>query len=355
MSKNILFDHFKNYTVESVTSGHPDKICDQVSDAILDACLKQDPKSRVAIESFGSHGLFVIGGEVTTKAKFDAKKIAAKVYRDIGHTDKLKFVTNIIKQSPDIAMGVDTGGAGDQGIMYGFATDETSEFLPKAIALVHKLTKGLEELRRSKKIKWLLPDGKAQITVHGGKIKTVLVSAQHKKGIPLKTIRHEITEKLIKKVIGKNLKDINVLVNPTGRFEVGGFVADTGLTGRKIMVDSYGGIIPHGGGCFSGKDPTKVDRSGAYMCRFVAKNLVAKGLARSVLVSVAYAIGKADPLMLEAQDEKGRSLTAYVRKHYDFRPRAIIERLNLQAPIYLATASYGHFGRPGFPWEKIES
>lgn len=354
MAKNILFDHFKNYTVESVTSGHPDKICDQVSDAILDECLRQDPKSRVAIESFGSHGLFVIGGEVTTKAKFDAKKIAAKVYKNIGHSDKLKFVTNIIKQSPDIALGVDSGGAGDQGIMYGYATDETPEYLPKAVALVHKLTKGLENLRRSKKIKWLMPDGKAQVTMQNGKIKTVLVSAHHKKGVKLETVRREIADKLIKKLV-PGIKDSQILVNPTGRFEVGGFIADTGLTGRKIMVDTYGGIIPHGGGCFSGKDPTKVDRSGAYMCRFVAKNLVAKKMGKSVLVSVAYAIGKAEPLMVEAINEKGKDLTGYVKKHYDFRPLAIIEKLNLRNPIYFQTASYGHFGNPHLPWERIEA
>lgn len=351
--KNVLTDHLKNYTVESVTSGHPDKICDQVSDAILDACLKQDPKARVAIESFGAHGLFVIGGEVTTKAKFDATKIAAQVYKAIGHKDKLKFVTNIIKQSPDIAMGVDNGGAGDQGIMYGYATNETPEFLPKAVALVHKLTKGLEDLRKSKKIPWLLPDGKAQITMENGKIKTVLVSTQHKKGIKLETVRREITNKLIKKII-PDLKGVTILVNPTGNFEVGGFVADTGLTGRKIMVDTYGGLIPHGGGAFSGKDPTKVDRSGAYMSRFVAKNLVGKGLAKSALVSVAYAIGKAEPLMLEAKDEKGKSLSSYVKKHFDFRPLAIIERLNLRNPIYLQTAAYGHFGKTDLPWEKID-
>ncbi|OGM84129.1 methionine adenosyltransferase [Candidatus Woesebacteria bacterium RIFOXYC1_FULL_43_18] len=350
---NIFSNSFKNYTVESVTSGHPDKICDQVSDAVLDACLSLDPKSRVAIESFGSHGLFVVGGEVTTKARFDAAKIAGKVYKSIGHTDKLKIITNIIRQSPDIAMGVDTGGAGDQGIMYGFATDETPEYLPKAVAMVHKLTMGLEDLRRKKKIKWLLPDGKAQITIKNGKIKTVLVSTQHKKGISIETVRREITDKLIKKVVG-DTKDFEVLVNPTGRFEVGGFTADTGLTGRKIMVDTYGGLIPHGGGCFSGKDPTKVDRSGAYMCRYVAKNVVAKGLAKNCLVSVAYAIGKAEPLMLRAMDEKGNDLSKYVVKNFDFRPRAIIERLNLQRPIYQQTASYGHFGRDGFPWEAVE-
>jgi S-adenosylmethionine synthetase len=351
---NIFKNSFKNYTVESVTSGHPDKICDQVSDAILDACLAQDPKSRVAIETFGSHGLLVIGGEITTKAVFDAAKIARKIYKNIGYKDKLKIITNIIKQSPDIAAGVDSGGAGDQGIMYGFATNETPEYLPKAVALVHRLTKGLEELRKKKKIKWLLPDGKAQITMKNGHIKVVLVSCNHKKGVPLETIRKEITDKLIKKII-PDLKGVTVLVNPTGKFEVGGFAADTGLTGRKIMVDTYGGLIPHGGGCFSGKDPTKVDRSGAYMCRFVAKNLVTKGLAKSALVSVAYAIGKAEPLMLRAVDEKGNDLSIYVKKNYDFRPLSIIERLNLRTPIYQKTAAYGHFGRYGFPWEKVES
>lgn len=353
MPKNIFKESFKNYTVESVTSGHPDKICDQISDAILDECLRQDPKSRVAIETFGAHGLLVIGGELTTRAKFDAKKIASKVYKAIGHTGKLKLVTNIIKQSPDIAMGVDTGGAGDQGIMYGFATDETPEYLPKAVSLVHKLTKGLEDLRKSKKIPWLLPDGKAQVTIENGKVKAVLVSTQHKKGVSQETIKKEITNKLIKKILGKDFEGVEVLVNPTGKFEVGGFIADTGLTGRKIMVDTYGGLIPHGGGAFSGKDPTKVDRSGAYMCRFVAKNLVAKGLAKDVLVSVAYAIGKAEPLMVEAKDGNGKSLSKYVKKNFDFRPLAIIERLHLRTPIYLQTATYGHFGKPSLPWEEI--
>jgi S-adenosylmethionine synthetase len=349
---DFLFNKTRLHTVESVTSGHPDKICDQISDAILDECLKQDPKSRVAVETFGSHGLLVIGGEITTKADFNAAEIAAKLYRQIGYKDKLKIVTNIIKQSPDIAMGVDTGGAGDQGIMYGYATDETPEYLPKAVILVHKLTKGLEDLRRKKKVSWLLPDGKAQVTMRGGKVKTVLVSCNHKKRVSLAEIRREITRKLIKPILG-SLEGVEILVNPTGRFEVGGFTADTGLTGRKIMVDTYGGLIPHGGGCFSGKDPTKVDRSGAYMCRYVAKNIVAKGLAKQCLVSVAYAIGKADPLMVAAMDEKGRNLGSWVNKHFDFRPLAIIERLNLRTPIYLPTAAYGHFGRSGFPWEEI--
>ena len=343
---------YKTYTVESVTSGHPDKVCDQISDAILDECIKQDPNSRVAIETFGSHGLLIIGGELTTKAEFNAEKIARKVYKQIGYTDKLKIITNIVKQSPDIAMGVDTGGAGDQGIMYGYATNETEEYLPLGVVLVHKLTKGLETLRKSKKITWLMPDGKAQVTIKNGKVETVLVSTQHKANITHEEIEQTIIQKLIKKII-ENIDNVNILVNPTGKFVTGGFFGDTGLTGRKIMVDTYGGMFPHGGGCFSGKDPTKVDRSGAYMCRFVAKNLVARKLANRCLVSVSYAIGKAEPLMVEAIDDKGKSLASYVKKNFDFKPLSIIENLNLRTPVFQNTASYGHFGRKEFSWEKI--
>lgn len=344
---------FKTYTVESVTSGHPDKICDQISDAILDACLVQDPKSRVAVETLGGHGIIVICGEVTTRAKFDAAKIARDLYQKLGHKDKPKIITNIVRQSPDIAQGVDTGGAGDQGIMYGYATNETKEYMPKAVVLVHKLTGGLEKLREKGKLKWLLPDGKAQVTMVNGKIKTVLVSCQHKKNVSHAKIRADLLKNLIKPVIGK-LDGVEVLINPTGKFENGGFFADAGVTGRKIMVDTYGGIIPHGGGCFSGKDPSKVDRTGAYMARYVAKNLVAKGLAKSCLVSVAYAIGKADPLMIEAVNEKGKSLAKYVRDHFDFRPLSIIEKFNLRRPIFRENCVYGHFGRANSPWEKIE-
>lgn len=347
-----LSNNFKTYSVESVTEGHPDKICDQVSDAILDECLRQDPKSRVAVETFGSHGLLVIGGEVTTLADFDAIKIAKNVYKKIGYKDKLKIITNIVKQSPDIAMGVDTGGAGDQGIMYGYATDETPEFLPKGVALVHKLTKGLSNLRKSGKIEWLMPDGKAQVTIEGKKLKTVLISTQHKKGMSQEEIKKTLTAKLIKKIVG-DTDGVEILVNPTGNFVVGGFMGDTGLTGRKIMVDTYGGLIPHGGGCFSGKDPTKVDRSAAYMCRFAAKNLVVEGFGKEILVSVAYAIGEPDPLMLSAVNEKGQRLDKILKKKFDFRPLAIIERLDLRRPIYRDTATYGHFGRKEFPWEKI--
>lgn len=346
-----MFYLSKNYTIESVTSGHPDKICDQISDAILDACLKKDPYSRVAIETLGAHGLLVIGGEVTTKADFNPKTIAQKIYQKIGYQDKLKIITRIVKQSPDIAQGVNTGGAGDQGIMYGYATSETPEFLPFGIPLVHQLTIGLEKLRKNGSIKWLGPDGKAQITINNGRIKTILVSAQHQKEIDIQQIREEIIKKLIKPLV-KDLNNIEILINPTGKFALGGFQADSGVTGRKIMVDTYGGIIPHGGGCFSGKDPTKVDRSGAYMARYVAKQIVKSGKAKKCLVSIAYAIGKAKPLMLYALDEKGKKIDSV--KKYDFRLEAIIERLNLRQPIYLQTAVYGHFTKNYLPWEQIK-
>lgn len=343
----------KTYTVESVTSGHPDKICDQISDTILDAYLKQDSYSRVAVETFGSHGLLVIGGEVTSQGHVEAGDLASNLYRQIGYQDSLKIITNIVQQSPDIARGVDTGGAGDQGIMYGYATSETPEFLPLAVSLVHKLTRGLENLRRNdREFSWLGPDGKAQVTVQEGKIKTVLVSCQHKDSISQPEIRSLLIEKLISPIVG-DLEGVEILVNPTGKFIIGGFAADTGLTGRKIIVDTYGGLVPHGGGAFSGKDPTKVDRSAAYMARFAAKNIVANGLSKECLVSVAYAIGRAEPLMVQVETEQGRELGDWVQKKFDFRPKAIIERLNLRQPIYKETASYGHFGKLGLPWEEI--
>lgn len=343
--------HGKTYTVESVTSGHPDKVCDQISDAILDALLAQDPMSRVAVETFGGHDLLVIGGEVTTTAKIDYEQVARKVYTDIGYSDAaLKVIVHVVQQSPDIAMGVDTGGAGDQGMMYGYATDETSELMPSAVVKVHKLAKGLEELRRSGKFDWIKPDGKTQITVHNDRITSVLVSTQHDAAVSQVFIKEELTKNLIAPIIG-DLDGIEILVNPTGSFVQGGFAADTGLTGRKIMVDTYCGLAPHGGGAFSGKDATKVDRSAAYMCRFVARELVKKGMGKKILVSVAYAIGKAEPLMVAAVNEKGESLGEYVGKHYDFRPKAIIEKLGLRKPVFRQTAAYGHFGKPGLPWE----
>ncbi len=347
-----MFHSLERYTTESVTSGHPDKVCDQISDAILDACLAKDPNSRVAVESFGSHGTLMLGGEVKTQAKIDFEKIARKVYREIGYTDKLKVLNTIAKQSPDIAMGVDTGGAGDQGIMYGYATNETKEMLPLGVVLSHALARRLEKLRRDGTLKWLRPDGKTQVTISNGKVITALCSTQHDKKVSQEEIRTDLIKHLFKPILG-DLKDIEILVNPTGQFILGGFTADAGLTGRKIMVDTYGGIMPHGGGAFSGKDSTKVDRSAAYMCRFVAKNLVANGYAEKALVSVAYAIGRVDPVMIEAFDDKGKDLTKIVTENFDFRPRAIIERLGLLHPIFRETAAYGHFGVSGRPWEKI--
>lgn len=340
-------------TVESVTEGHPDKVCDQISDAILDEYLRQDPFSRVAVETFGSHGMLVIGGEVTSKGEVRPEIIAEDLYKKIGYTEKLEILVNIEKQSPDIAVGVNTGGAGDQGIMYGYATDETPEYMPKAIVLSHALTKGLAELRKHHPdFFWLGPDGKSQITMENGEVKTVLVSTQHSETMEQRAISEMLTRHLIRPIVGP-LDNIEVLINPTGRFVVGGFTADTGLTGRKIMVDTYGGLLPHGGGAFSGKDPSKVDRSAAYMARFAAKNVVANGLAKNCLVSVAYAIGRAEPLMVNARASDGKDLSGLVKEKFDFRPKAIIERLNLLQPIYLQTASGGHFGKPGLPWEEV--
>ena len=342
----------KTYAVESVTSGHPDKVCDQISDAILDACLAQDPNSRVAVESFGGHGLVAIGGEVTTLAKVDYQEVAKKVYKDIGYDQELKFIINIVEQSPDIAMGVDVGGAGDQGIMYGYASDETPEFLPWAVVKVHALAKGLQNLREKGIVSWLKPDGKTQIVMENGKVKNVLVSTQHDANVSVEEIEKVLTEKLIAPILG-DINGVEIFVNPTGKFVQGGFEADTGLTGRKIMVDTYCGLILHGGGCFSGKDPSKVDRSAAYMARFAAKNIVANGYAKQCLVSVAYAIGKVEPLMVSAIDENGKVLDELLNKNFDFRPLSIINNLDLKKPIYLKTAAYGHFGKADLPWEKI--
>lgn len=347
-----MFHLLTTYTTESVTNGHPDKVCDQMSDAILDACLAQDPKSRVAVETFGSHGTLMIGGEVTTNAKVDYAAVAKKVYEDIGYTEPLDILARVVTQSGDIAMGVDTGGAGDQGIMYGYATNETEEMLPKGVVLAHALARKLEELRTSGTLPYLRPDGKTQVTLKDGKVITALTSTQHAEEVELEQIRKDLTEHLFPAVLG-DISGIEILVNPTGRFVQGGFEADAGLTGRKIMVDTYGGLMPHGGGAFSGKDSTKVDRSAAYMCRFVAKNLVANGYAKKALVSVAYAIGRVEPVMVEAFDDEGKNLSDIVNKNFDFRPQAIIERLGLRNPIFQKTAAYGHFGVAGRPWEEI--
>jgi S-adenosylmethionine synthetase len=339
------------YTVESVTSGHPDKVCDQISDAILDECLRQDKNSRVAVETFGSHGLLVIGGEITTQAEFSPVKIARQVYKEIGYTDELEVITRLEKQSPDIAQGVDPGGAGDQGIMYGYATSECEDYLPFGIGLVHNLTQGLENLRKQG-CTWLKPDGKAQVTVKDSEIKTVLISTQHSSNISQSEIKQKLIQELIAKVV-PGWDQVEVLINPTGLFVQGGFAADAGLTGRKIMVDTYGGLIPHGGGAFSGKDLTKVDRSAAYMARYAAKNLVANHYGEKVFVSVAYAIGQSEPVMLKAINEKQEDISEILKKNFDFQPQAIIEFLKLKQPIYQETASYGHLGRKQFPWEHL--
>ncbi len=348
----MFFKTDHTYTVESVTSGHPDKVCDQISDAVLDACLTKDASSRVAVETFGGHHLLVIGGEITSTARPNYEAIGKRVYKEVGYTDKLKVIVNVAEQSPDIGQGVDTGGAGDQGIMYGYATNETKEYLPWALVKVHELTRGLQTLREKKTLSWLMPDGKSQISMLGGRVSAVLVSTQHKTTVSQEEIKAKLIKHLIGPVIG-DLSGVEILVNPTGKFVLGGFDADTGLTGRKIMVDTYGGLAPNGGGAFSGKDTTKVDRSAAYMCRFVAKNLVANGHAKECIVSVSYAIGRAEPLMIEAINEKGKSMASFVKKHFDFKPKAIIERLDLRKPIFRETAAYGHFGRKGLPWEKI--
>jgi S-adenosylmethionine synthetase len=340
-------------TVESVTEGHPDKVCDQIADAILDAYLAKDPASRVAVEVFGSHGAVMIGGEVTSAAVVDPTTIAHKVYKEIGYGDDIDVFTNIEEQSRDIAQGVDVGGAGDQGIMYGYATNETKEYLPQCVVLAHRLAWGLADLRRTDPdMAWLRPDGKTQVTVSGDRTVTVVVSTQHDEAMAQEEIRKHLVKRLIAPVIG-GVKDVEIHINPTGKFVLGGFTADTGLTGRKLMVDTYGGLIPHGGGAFSGKDPTKVDRSAAYMARFAAKNIVANGVAKNCFVTVAYAIGREEPVMLTAKSGDGKSLTQYLKQHFDFRPRAIIERLSLRRPIYRSTAAYGHFGRDEFPWEHI--
>lgn len=342
------------YTVENVRRGHPDKVCDQISDAILDAYLLLDPKARVAVESFGAHGLLTIGGEITSTASVDIETIARDVYRSIGFTSDIEVSLRIVKQSPEIGEGVDRDGAGDQGIMYGYATNETPEYLPKATVLGARIVEMLDTARVRTALPWLRPDGKTQVTIEHDILRTVVVSVQHDPSATHEIITAGIIEQVLRPVLGDELApDVNIIINPSGLFTIGGFDADTGLTGRKIMIDTYGGVIPHGGGCFSGKDATKVDRSAAYMARFAAKNLVAAGFANEVLVSVAYAIGKIDPVMLTATGENGRDLTPVLIQHFDFRPQAIIERLDLRKPGFRKAAAYGHFVDPTFTWEQV--
>jgi S-adenosylmethionine synthetase len=373
------------FTSESVSEGHPDKMCDQISDAVLDTLLKEDPNSRVALESLAKTGLIVLAGEITSKARPDYVKIARQVALDIGYDSaengfdgaRCAVLTAIEPQSADIAQGVNEGegkfkeqGAGDQGLMFGYACDETPDLMPLPIALAHRLMENLARMRRAKQVGWLRPDGKSQVTVRyaDGRpvaVTAVVVSAQHNAEVKNSTIEEVLKEQLIRATIPAQFlqKDTVYHINPTGRFEIGGPRGDCGLTGRKIIVDTYGGYARHGGGAFSGKDPSKVDRSACYMARYVAKNVVAAGLARKCEIQVAYAIGVAEPVsMLVDTFDTGvvpdDKLSSGLRELFDFRPRAIIETLDLKRPIYQATAAYGHFGRiPDgglFPWERID-
>lgn len=383
MSERFLF------TSESVTEGHPDKLADQISDAILDAILEKDPMARVAAETLVKTGLVLVAGEITTNCYVDIPTIVRNTVRDVGYT-RAKFgfdsetcavLTSIAEQSPDIALGVDRSleakegedeegslGAGDQGMMVGFACNETPELMPMPIALAHRLARRLAEVRKSREVSYLRPDGKTQVTVEyvdgrPARVDTIIISAQHKPDVSLETIRRDLIEKVVLATIPPHLLDnkTRYFINPTGRFVVGGPQGDTGLTGRKIMVDTYGGFARHGGGAFSGKDPTKVDRSAAYAARYVAKNIVAAGLAEKCEIQVAYAIGVAKPVSIMIQtfgtgvipDEK---LVELVKKHFDLRPASIIRDLDLRRPIYRQVAAYGHFGRTDLdlPWEKTD-
>lgn len=368
-------DYF--FTSESVTEGHPDKIADQISDAILDAILAQDPAARVACETLVTTGLAFVAGEISTTCYVHIPDIVRETIKNIGYTrakygfdyETCSVITSIDQQSSDIAMGVDVGGAGDQGLMFGFACNETEELMPMPIMLAHKLAMRLSEVRKQDVLGYLRPDGKTQVTIEyidgkPFKIDAIVVSSQHSPDITMKEMKEDIIEKVIKPVIPKGLLDeetVKYYINPTGRFVVGGPMGDTGLTGRKIIVDSYGGVGSHGGGCFSGKDPTKVDRSGAYISRYIAKNIVASGIADRVEVQLAYAIGVPEPVSIlidtfgtaKVEEEK---IVKLVRGNFDLTPKGIIEHLRLRRPIYKKTAAYGHFGKndPDFTWELTD-
>jgi len=372
-----MSDHYF-FTSESVTEGHPDKIADQISDSILDAMLTEDPDSRVACETLVTTGMAFVAGEITTKTWVDIPEIVRRTIRDIGYTrakygfdyETCAVITSIDKQSSDIAMGVDTGGAGDQGLMFGYACDDTPELMPLPISLAHRLSMRLAEVRKQDVLGYLRPDGKTQVTIEYTRegrpvrVDTVVISTQHSPDVTLKEIREDMIEKVIKPVIPPELLDeenVKYHINPTGRFVIGGPQGDCGLTGRKIIVDSYGGVGSHGGGAFSGKDPSKVDRSASYMARCVAKNIVAAGLAKKVEVQFAYAIGVPDPVSVFV-DSFGtgvvpdRKISTAVREVFDLTPAGIIRALDLKRPIYRKTAAYGHFGRelPEFTWEKTD-
>lgn len=384
----------KLFTSESVTEGHPDKLCDYISDNVLDAYLRQDPKSRVACETVAGKGLVLVTGEISSKADVDIEKVVRDTIKEIGYTDentdisyeKCKVIINISKQSADIALGVDKSleskeindcnnrnienainseGAGDQGMVFGFATDETDNYLPMPIYLSHKLAKRLADVRKSGDIPYLRPDGKVQVTVeyendNPVRVDTIVISTQHEENVDMSVLKSEIKEKVINYIIDDGLLDENTkyFINPTGRFVIGGPLGDTGLTGRKIIVDTYGGFSRHGGGAFSGKDATKVDRSGSYMARYIAKNIVANGLAKKCEIQISYAIGVAKPVSIFV-DTFGtgtvpdNEIVSVIERNFDLTPRGIINTLDLEKPIYALTTNYGHFGKDGLSWEKI--
>ena len=361
------------FTSESVTEGHPDKLCDTISDTILDECLKQDENSRVAVETFASGNEIVIAGQITSNANVDIEKLVREKIKEIGFDNEkididyrtCKIHINITKQSPDIAMGVDVGGAGDQGIMFGFACDETENYMPYAINMAHKLSKRLTQVRKNKIIPYLRPDGKTQVTVEyedekPKRIETILISTQHEEDITQEQLKKDIKEYVINYIVPENMIDKNtkIYINPTGRFVIGGPLGDTGLTGRKIIVDTYGGYARHGGGAFSGKDPSKVDRSATYMLRHIAKNIVANGYAKKCEIQVSYAIGMKEPLSINVNTfETGKKteeeLIQIIKNNFDLTPDGIIKYLDLKKPIYSETTNYGHFGKENLSWEKI--
>ena len=361
------------FTSESVTEGHPDKLADLISDSILDECLKQDKNSRVAVETFVSGNTVTIAGQVTTKAEFNIDNLVRNTIKQIGYDNEetdmdyrtCKIDINITKQSSDIAMGVDNGGAGDQGIMFGYASNETENYMPYAINMAHKLSKRLAEVRKNGTIPYLRPDGKVQVTVEyeddkPKRIETILISTQHNSDISQEQLKKDIIESVINAVVPENMMDANtkIYVNPTGRFVIGGPLGDTGLTGRKIIVDTYGGYARHGGGAFSGKDASKVDRSATYMLRHIAKNIVANGYAEKCEIQVSYAIGMKEPLSIYINTfgtgkKTEEELVEIIKKNFDLTPNGIIEYLHLKEPIYTQTTNYGHFGKDNLPWEKI--